>query len=133
MGSRDMNQSVIGTWLLERFDIEETAKQVRPWGKNTTGLLIYTADGHMSVHLNRDMDANTKDEAQRIFDAILSYAGTYKVEGNLIRHQVTQASNPARIGKEMIRYAAFKDGVLELSTPVESFGRAFLVWRKVTG
>jgi hypothetical protein len=87
----------------------------------------------MSVHINREMDANTQDESKRIYDAILSYAGTYKVEGDLIRHQVTQASNPARIGKEMIRYAAFKNGTLELSTPVESFGRAFLIWRKVSG
>jgi hypothetical protein len=66
------------------------------------------------------------------FDSILFYAGTYSIEGNIISHKVLNASNPLRIGKEMIRYAKLKGGLLELKSPVESFGQAVLVWRKVS-
>jgi hypothetical protein len=66
-----------------------------------------------------------------VLDSILFYAGTYQVDGSTIRHQVTNASSPARIGKEMIRHATLEGDVLTLVTPQESFGRAILRWRRI--
>ena len=48
-----------------------------------------------------------------------------------ITHHVTIAPNPARIGKEMIRFAALDGDVLNLTTPEESYGTANLVWRRI--
>lgn len=87
----------------------------------------------MSVAINKDVirDSN-QSEVQDLFDSILFYAGTYQVEGSLVRHQVTEASNPARIGKEMLRYGEWQTANrLRLSTPEETFGRAVLVWEKI--
>ncbi len=126
-----MKNEVIGSWALERFDIEEPSKNVRPWGKNTKGLLIYTADGHMSVSINRDVENKSGQEAKDIFDSILFYSGTYAPESEIIRHRVTNASNPSRIGKEMIRYATLDGDRLTLKSPVEAFGQATVVWRRI--
>lgn len=112
------------------FDIEDPNHQKRPWGKNTTGLLIYSTDGHMSVSINREVEKKSDEEFKNLFDSILFYSGTYVVEGEIIRHQVTQASNPSRIGKSLIRYASQNGALLTLKSPVESFGQATLVWRK---
>jgi hypothetical protein len=90
----------------------------------------------MSVSINKDVEApaagaGPEAEIEALFDSILFYSGTYQMDGGLIRHQVTQASNPARIGKEMLRYTEWANDCLVLTTPKESFGRAILVWRKV--
>lgn len=120
-----------GTWLLESFDIEGLDKNVNQWGANARGLLIYSNTGHMSVSINRDLNKKSSIEAENIFDSILFYSGTYHVEGNVVTHQVSNASNPSRIGKQMIRYAELDGDLITLSSPQESFGRAILKWRKV--
>ena len=79
-------------------------------------------------HQRADRPAETIMHALR---QSIVLAGRVEVEGTLIRHQVTLASNPARVGKEMIRHAEYADDVLTLTTPQESFGKAILVWRRV--
>lgn len=129
MGST--NHSVVGTWRLDRFEIEPTEGSTRSWGSNAHGLLIYAPTGHMSVSINKDVVRESETESEDLFDSVLFYAGTYQVEGDLIRHQVTEASNPQRIGKEMLRYAKFENNTITLTTPKENFGRAILVWQRV--
>ncbi len=130
MGAKVKNQ-IVGTWLLERFLIESPQKEKRDWGSNSQGLLIYTLSGHMSVSINRDVEKKSAVEAQNYFDSILFYSGTFSVDGEIVKHQVTQASNPARIGKEQIRFAKLEGNILTLTSPDESFGRAILTWRKI--
>lgn len=67
-----------------------------------------------------------------IFGSILFYSGTYAVEGDVITHKVTEASNPQRIGKDMIRYAKTEGTRVTLSSPKESFGTAHLVWQRIS-
>ena len=121
-----------GAYKLQSFIIESSSGERSDWGKNPHGLLIYEPKGNMSVSINKDIENDsTQTESENLFDSILFYSGTYSVEGNLIRHQVTQASNPTRIGKEMLRYAEWKGDELSLSTPQESFGKAILLWKKI--
>lgn len=125
-------ETLHGTWSLLSFEIENLEGIRNPWGKGTHGLLIYAPSGHMSVSINKAIENDPEQtEAENLFDSILFYSGTYQVEGSLIRHQVTQASNPARIGKEMLRYATLDGETLELVTPKESFGRGILRWKRV--
>lgn len=123
-------QNIVGSWALESFDIEKLDKTVAPWGKNATGLLIFAPSGHMSVSINRDLGEGDS-EAQRIFDSILFYSGTFRVEGDTVYNLVQNASNPARIGKEMTRFASLAGDLLTLTTPKESFGTATLRWRRI--
>jgi len=125
-----MKDQIVGSWRLESFEIEEPSKRLRPWGKNTQGLLIYTPDGFMSVGINREIENKSGNETKDVFDSILFYSGTYSIQKNEIHHQVTNASDPKRIGKNQIRYASLEGDKLTLKSPVESFGQAILVWRK---
>jgi hypothetical protein len=120
------------SWKLKSFIIEPQDGQKRDWGYNITGLLIYDPSGYMSVSINKDVENDPEEnEHQNLFDSILFYSGTYQLEGSTIKHQVTQASNPARIGREMIRYANLEGSTLTLTTPQEAFGRAILIWEKI--
>lgn len=119
-----------GSWSLVSFDIESLDKTTAPWGQNAHGLLIFAPTGHMSVSINRDLGQGDT-EAQKIFGSILFYSGTYRIEGTTVRHQVQNASNPARIGRDMIRYASLDSDVLTLKTPQEPFGTATLRWKRL--
>jgi hypothetical protein len=122
--------SIHGSWSLLSFDIEKLDKSVAPWGQNSRGLLIFAPSGHMSVSINRDLRQGDSD-AQNIFDSILFYSGTFRIEGSVVMNKVQNASNPARIGKDMIRYASLDGDVLTLKTPQESFGTATLRWKRL--
>lgn len=126
-----MKNQIIGAWELLSFEIEDLKGNRRPWGVEATGLLLYSQTGHMSVSINKNIEQKHDIEAQNIFDSILFYSGTYSVEDDKIKHQVTQASNPARIGKEMLRYADLRNDIISLESPTESFGKAILKWKKV--
>lgn len=126
-----MKDRLVGTWLLERFSIESIDGDIRDWGRNSKGQLIYTDDGYMSVSINREVENKSSIEAQNYFDSILFYSGTFTVDKDIIKHQVTNASNPTRIGKELVRHAKLAENVLTLTSPKESFGTAILTWRKV--
>ena len=130
------SETLHGTWSLVSFEIENLDGIRKPWGTGTHGLLMYAPSGpmagHMSVSINKDIENDPEQtEAENLFESILFYSGSYQVEGDLIRHRVTQASNPARIGKEMLRYATIDGETLELATPRESFGRGILTWKRV--
>ena len=125
-------EQIQGTWLLDAFEIVEKGAAARNWGTNTHGLLIYAPSGYMSVSINKDVSAGSSNEFENLFDSILFYSGSYEVEGDLIRHQVTEASSPGRIGREMLRYAKFDATRLVLKTPEESWGHAILTWKRVT-
>jgi hypothetical protein len=126
-----MKNKIFGTWLLERFLIESPQKEQRNWGTNTHGLLIYSPSGHMSVSINRDVEKKSDVDGQNYFDSILFYSGTFEVDGEIVKHQVTEASNPNRIGKEQVRFAKLENDILTLTSPDESFGRAILTWKKI--
>ena len=124
--------NLTGTYSLLSFQIEDLQGAKADWGTNTQGLLIYAPTGHMSVSINKDVEADaTQTDTENLFDSVLFYSGTYAVDGTVIRHQVTHASNPSRIGKEMIRHAEWDGDVVTLATPKESFGRGILVWKKI--
>ena len=141
-----MNSVYNGTWHLEAFTIAHPEKGTRDWGTNLRGLLIYSSTGHVSVAINKDVKRDTTAGAtasptdttaaaaptdKDLLDSMLFYAGTFSVNGTVITHHVTIASNPARIGKEMIRFAALAGDVLTLTTPEDSYGTAKLVWRRI--
>lgn len=125
-----MTQNILGTWELARFEITGKDGSIKNWGPNPRGQLIYTVDGHMSVSINRDPQP-AGSEAQSILNSILFYAGTYSIDGDIIRHKVTLASSPERVGRDMVRYAEFHEDEIHLKTPEESYGVANLVWRRV--
>ena len=119
------NKEVIGSWDLESFIIEKPGGSRRNWGDDASGLLIYTEAGTMSVSINSKVKGS--DLAAQ-FKSILFYSGTFDVKNdNTIVHNVTQASDPSRIGKEMVRKALLNGKKLTLIGEGE-FGVAKVVW-----
>ncbi len=98
---------LIGTWKLIDFKITKPDGQSKDWGPKTNGILIYNEAGYMSASINSGADVN--EAAKDLDKHTLFYAGTYQLKNNQITHFVTNASNPLRIGKNLIRDAEITD------------------------
>jgi hypothetical protein len=123
------NLEIYGAWRLVDFIEEEKEGARAPWGEEMRGLLFYDPSGRMSVSITKKIEGESSD-AQAVLNAILFYAGRFRVEGDQIAHEVEVASAPSRVGKTLTRNATLREGVLELSS-TESWGRAVLRWRKI--
>ena len=126
--------ALVGTWTLDRFEVSDAESPPHPWGFDTTGLLIYAPSGHMSVAINRFAPwraGGRPSEPGQGTSRVLFYAGTYHVEGGMVYHHVTQASDLTRVGAVMARRARLAGDILTLVSeggPV----RATLEWRRVS-
>lgn len=127
-----MNE-LVGTWLLRSFKVTGKDNITQDWrGGNSTGVLIYTADGYVSVSINSKVeDFKNATEAKSILDSCLFYAGTYKAESeSVVTHFVTHATNPSRVGEKMVREFKLDLDLLSISASGD-YGSSQLVWEKI--
>ena len=143
-----MDNRFIGAWTVASWELRPTqgGEPYYPLGKDCTGLLIYSADGHMSVVLSKPGRApfetpflfeGTPAEKIAAMESYTSYAGRYEVrekEGKVIHH-VEYSLFPNWIGTAQERFFEFGQGRLTLSAaPFEKDGveqAAYLVWKKL--
>jgi hypothetical protein len=122
-------QQLIGAWQLRSWTIADQRGLHRPFGDTPTGLLIYSADGHMTACIARTDRAalpgskpRDADDAQ-LAAAMLSffcYAGRWRLEDEVVIHDVQLALNPAMVGTSQRRTLTLAgrsstDAVLTLS------------------
>jgi len=123
-------KDLAGEWQLQSFNLIKAEQKETPWRKNTHGILIYTLSNYMSVSINGGKNENLLLPENK-YNNILFYAGTYEVSNNKITHFVTNASDPTRIGKNMVREATLDGAQLKLITKTD-FGRVALIWERIT-
>lgn len=115
-----------GTWKLVSYDYQSEDGQVRfPFSTDTSGVIMYDANGYMSVQIIRndrppfaenDMFAGTDSEVRQAFEGINTYFGPYEVdeEAGIVRHHIEGSSMPNRIGSIQVRHYTFEGNRLIL-------------------
>lgn len=122
---------LLGAWHLVRWAITygDGRAPTLPYGDDAQGLILYTADGHMSACIGRSgrgllsspsVRSAPIPERLEAFESYFQYAGPYELRrqaGRLqVVHRVAMALNPNFVGTEQVRDVAFDDqGVLTLS------------------
>jgi hypothetical protein len=140
-----MRDRLIGTWKLvsaEREEIPSGAK-VDQLGPNPTGYINYAPDGRMIAIIARGDRARpagarpTQAEAEALHKSVLSYAGTYTIDGNAVTHHVDISWNESWTGTQQTRIFHLEGERLHLTTqpsPDPLDGRMSvrrMVWEKV--
>ncbi|BDB43747.1 MULTISPECIES: lipocalin-like domain-containing protein [Mycobacterium] len=123
-------EALLGGWLLESFvSRHDGTDEVRhPFGDNPSGLILYTADGHMSAQLTPGGDGE-----------FVSYGGRFDVDeaAATVCHHVVISTLPELLRQPQIRHAKIDGDRLTLSvTQTSAKGRVVhstLVWRRDTG
>jgi hypothetical protein len=139
-------EALVGAWRLVSWTIEYPASSrvTQPFGAAPEGLLVYSADGHMSATIQRPgrarlsrADPNAVSDAEKAaaFSGYLQYSGTWSVADGHVVHAVELAMNPNLIGTRQVRHVSLDGDRLELRAeePLESPGqsrRHRILWRR---
>lgn len=127
-GPKDENAaaSLIGTWKLVSAVREERPSGLKTdlFGAGPVGYLNYGADGRMLVLIvrsDRKRPAGypiSLDESAALFRGLMSYAGTWALDGEEVVHQVDASANEIWTGSEQRRFFRVESDTLTLTTPV---------------
>jgi hypothetical protein len=122
----DPRSGVVGTWELIAWQlIGPDGAIVEPFGPAPQGLLVYGADGFMSVVITaRDRSRlpdvpteRTSTEKAAAFDGAHAYAGTWALLPGEIVHRVRVSALPNYEGTEQRRRLHLDGDRLTLTTP----------------
>jgi hypothetical protein len=124
----------VGAWkLIQQVEIRD-GNETFPRGENPTGLLIYLADGTMSVQLMRTDRGRFNDMSslQTALEEYLGYYGRYTVDeaASIVVHHVEGCSFPRWIGTDQVRRYRFEGNQLILSAEGQGVRRV-LTWIQV--
>jgi hypothetical protein len=108
MKSMTLRDAVLGAWELVSFVARnaDTGEDRHPLGLAPLGLILYTADGHMSAQL-----------ADAGMAGFISYGGRFSVdeETSTLRHDVAVSLMPELLMQPQFRHAVIDGDVLTLS------------------
>ena len=139
-----LRDRLIGAWkLVDVVDEPEDGSPVRrPHGEEPTGLILYTADGHMSVQImdrghgqlaSRDGSGLAATDHAGAAPGYFAYAGRFDVdEHGTVTHSVSLSLFPGWIGSRQVRAAAFEGGALVLSSATPAMQGGKLVTTRLT-
>jgi len=103
-----LREAVLGAWELVSFVARDTGtgEDRHPLGTAPHGLILYTADGHMSAQL-----------ADSDMGGFISYGGRFSVdeETSTLCHEVTISMMPELLTQPQFRHADIDGDVLTLS------------------
>ena len=95
------SKGIVGTWRLVTFEDVENGKVIRRFGDKPNGLFVYTADGHVIIHIanpanpiciapSKKSGPDKKDDltlpecspeqVRTLLDGTVAYWGTYRVD-----------------------------------------------------
>jgi hypothetical protein len=137
---------VIGTWKMQTYtrEVLKTGARSNAFGDKPDGYISYSPDGRMYAIFGPSGRAKpaamqpTEKEAAALHASIVSYAGTYTMEGpGKVVHHVDISWNESFTGTQQVRFFKLDGDVLTITTP--PFGvpgsadesRYILVWKKV--
>ncbi|OFW27681.1 MAG: hypothetical protein A3H97_23050 [Acidobacteria bacterium RIFCSPLOWO2_02_FULL_65_29] len=138
------HRRLIGFWKLVSNERKRPNGELVSSNPGQAGFIIYTASGHMAVHL---MQANRKpyagaqatlEEARAALSTYGSYFGPYTVheaERFVVHHQIGQM-NPGQVGNDAQRFFELTGNRLILKPPPSTADgqpvQGYITWERVT-
>ena len=136
-----------GNWSLISMSTQDSdGNIVYPFGKNPTGIITYTKNGRVSVHImensrpiftSQDQHNGSDTEIRKAFEGYVAYSGTYTIskDDRTVSHHVETCLFPNWIGITQKRSFHLSDNRLTLKTPSIRFrGKSrisTLVWERM--
>ncbi|MEG4812725.1 lipocalin-like domain-containing protein [Microcoleus sp. F8-D3] len=134
----------VGSWRLVSWENKDAEGKVTyPFGKDSLGYLMYTADGHMCATFSKtkrpifpsgDILGGTLEEQARAVQTYITYCGKYELQEGKVVHRVEVSLFPNYVGTNQVRTYSFKDGKLVLTHAPEMMDgklqTPFITWER---
>jgi Lipocalin-like domain len=131
---------LVGNWRLVSFEREYQSAGEReyPMGKAPTGYILFLPEGRMAVLITaegRKAPATEQDRAG-LFNSLVAYTGTYRVEGDKWITTVDVSASPAWVGTDQTRSFRITGNRLQEVTawtarPDDRMARAVITYERV--
>lgn len=117
---------VIGTWDLVSAKTTRRGDETRPYGPSPKGILVYGADGAVTVVIvsgdlgafrSESIATASQSEAAHAFRRVLAYFGTYEVQDGTVVHRIEGSTFPNWTGRKQTRTIDVVGDHLTMSTP----------------
>jgi hypothetical protein len=128
---------LVGTWkLVEAWSTRPNGQRVPFLGERPIGFLTYTREGRMHAILSdskrsplssEDRVAAPVPERAAAFSSFVSYAGTFRIEGDRVIHHVEISWFQNLVGTDQVRQMKIDGDRLTLRTPKRTIGGEQLV------
>lgn len=113
-------QPLVGIWKLFSYEVEikESGEFFYPLGENPTGFICITENNHVMVTLTGEdrKPASSSEDSAELLNSLVSYAGTYRIEGNEWITSVLVAWKPDWVNTEQRRQFEIKNNRLRVLT-----------------
>ncbi len=136
---------LVGFWKLLSFEQRNAAGDLLTSNPGPTGFLVYTASGHVMLHLMQPYrrrnvgPAPTADETLATYRSYTSYFGPYTVNqaAGVVVHRLDASFNSAAPGTELEYRYALSGRLLTLQTPLTNGGgardvRSTVTWERIS-
>jgi hypothetical protein len=150
-GGNGVADAIVGPWkLVEWVVTDPSGEKSYPYGESPEGLLIYTADGQMSVqlmnpktHLSQQDSGDQSDSLEGLVTGYFAYYGTYSIDekSKTITHKISGCLAPSWIGSDQVRgYDLIGEHRLRLTAelaaddilgPAGAGGSNVLIWERM--
>jgi lipocalin-like protein len=126
MVNRSIRDSLIGAWRLICYRARQTNGEVSyPFGQNLLGLLFYTQEGFMSVHVmnpgrpnyaSGGLQLGTTEEMAAAAQGYVGYAGPFSVDeaAGSVTHHIKLSLSPSWVSIDQVRFVKLEGDSLEL-------------------
>ena len=136
---------LVGTWkLVSAWSTRPNGQRVALLGEHPIGFLTYTREGRMHAILgdsqrpalsSEDRLSATVAERAAAFSSFVSYAGTFRIEGDNVIHRVEISSFQNWVGTDQVRQMKLEGNRLTLRPPKRALGGELraneLVWERL--
>lgn len=116
---------LIGRWQLRKHGFVRPDGTFVPTSTEMAGVLIYAADGSMSVLITK------KPKPQDLVD-LINYAGYFTIDDTGIYHHIELSPDSNRIGKKEHRIPHLDKDLLTLTNVPSSEGHYEIVWQRIS-
>jgi len=129
-------EDLIGAWhLVDTWVDNADGTQTRHQGPTPKGIIMYTADGHMSAITRWSerpfpQSGVTDADKARMFDTYLSYAGRWSLDGNQVTHHIEHALNDTWVGLDRPRQIEKRGDHMYFTGPAGDGGHATIIWQR---
>jgi hypothetical protein len=142
--NRKFPERFLGSWSLVSFEhVPPSGEVLRPFGDSPTGLIVYQANGRMSVQISvgsrkklacEDPFQASPEEASEAWRTYFGYWGSFAVdlEKCVVMHHVEGSSFSNWIGTEQVRYFRFDEGNRLILESQSTSGHSIVTWRRMS-
>lgn len=129
-------EDLIGAWhLIDTWTEDADGNRTQHQGPDPRGIIMYTADGHMSAITRwseRPFPAEGASDADkaRMFDTYLSYAGRWSLDGDTVIHHTEHALNENWVGMDRPRNIERRGEQLVFTGPAGDGSHATIIWQR---